>query len=122
MFSFAGFLFFAALTATSSFAYNFPYEETQLTARDVTNNSDIAFGELPAGAIARCKTFPGDTNWPSPERWNDFNTSLGGTLVKGIPPTAACYEGQYEDAAKCEAARQGARSSNFVYDCFFIRD
>jgi hypothetical protein len=116
MFSLAGFLYLALSTALPSLAYNFPYERVQLTALDVANNSDIAFGDLPAGEIAKCKTFPGDSSWPSSDRWNAFNTSLGGALVKGVPPAAACYKGQYEDAAKCEAARQGQRSSNFVYD------
>jgi hypothetical protein len=106
---------FLALTIPLSFAYNFPYEAIQLTDTDVANNSDIAFGNLPAGPIAKCKTFPGDSSWPSLSRWTAFNNSLGGALVKGIPPAAACYKGQYEDAPKCEVARQGARSSNFVY-------
>jgi hypothetical protein len=97
------------------FAYNFPYEAVQLTDLDVANNSDVAFGKLPAGPLAKCKTFPGDRSWPSLSRWTVFNNSLDGALVKGIPPAAACYKGQYEDAAKCEVARQGARSSNFVY-------
>jgi hypothetical protein len=97
------------------FAYNFPYEATQLTDFDVANNSDIAFGKLPARPLAKCKTFPGDSSWPSLSRWTAFNNSLDGALVKGIPPAAACYKGQYEDAAKCEVARQGARSSNFMY-------
>ena len=113
--------FLAAFTIPSSLAFNFAYEATQLTASDVANNSDIAFGDLPAGAIAKCKTFPGDSNWPLSERWSAFNTSLGGALVKGVPPAAACYEGEYEDAAKCDAARQGSRSSNFVYGGYTLQ-
>lgn len=97
-----------------SFAYNFPYESIQLTPSDVANNPDIAFGTLPAGPIPKCKTSPGDSNWPSSERWNALNSSLEGALVKGIPPAAACYKGEYENSARCEEARQGSRSSNYV--------
>lgn len=106
----------AALAVQATLAYNFPYEGVQLEDNDVANNSDIAFGELPVGITAKCKTFPGDSNWPSSERWDAFNASLGGALVRGVPPAAACYEGRYEDAVRCEIVRQGSRSSNFVYD------
>ncbi|KAF2678436.1 FAD/FMN-containing isoamyl alcohol oxidase-like protein MreA [Lentithecium fluviatile CBS 122367] len=107
-------LFLTAFTARSTLAYNFLYEGVQLEDGDVANNSDIAFGKLPGSPSAKCKTFPGDSHWPSSERWDAFNASLGGALVRGIPPAAACYEGPYEDAARCEVVRTGSRSSNFV--------
>jgi hypothetical protein len=105
--------YFLAFKITA--AYNFPYESVQLTNHDVANNSDITFGEFPGSIIAQCKTFPGDNNWPTTDRWNAFNSSLGGVLLKAIPPAASCYSGIYEDFTKCAAWRQQSRSSISVY-------
>jgi hypothetical protein len=107
-------LLLVAITARLSLAYNFPYESIQLEKGDVANNPDIAFGEAPVDTVAKCKTFPGDSGWPSYTRWDAFNASLGGALVRGIPPAAACYEGQYEDAVRCDLVRGESRNSNFV--------
>lgn len=107
-------LLFVVFAIRLAVAYNFPYESIQLTEDDVANNSDIAFGKLPGGIKARCKTFPGDANWPSSERWDAFNVSLGGALVRGIPPAAACYQGPYRDDAKCAVVRQKSSSAVFM--------
>ncbi|KAF2267965.1 FAD/FMN-containing isoamyl alcohol oxidase-like protein MreA [Lojkania enalia] len=98
-------LFF--LASQSVLAYNFPYESVQLKDADVRKNPDIAFGKRPLKYQAKCKTFPGDANWPSVERWAAFNTSLDGALVRGIPPAASCYEGPYYDATKCAETQAG---------------
>ena len=101
--------------AFSALAFNFPYESIQATEADVANNPDIAFGTLPASNDGRhCKTYPGDADWPSDERWSAFNSSLGGALVKGIPPAAACYQGPYYDEARCGVVRARQASSRFV--------
>ncbi|KAF1842116.1 FAD/FMN-containing isoamyl alcohol oxidase-like protein MreA [Cucurbitaria berberidis CBS 394.84] len=96
-------LFFVAPVA---FAFNFPFESNQLKDSDVGNNSDIAFGKLPVDNSPRCKSYPGYEGWPSYDRWSVFNVSLNGALLKGIPPAAACYEGEYKDAAKCAIVRR----------------
>ncbi|KAF2644807.1 FAD/FMN-containing isoamyl alcohol oxidase-like protein MreA [Massarina eburnea CBS 473.64] len=103
-----------AIVAHLASAYNFPYEVIQLKDSDVTGNPDIAFGQLPSGIQAKCKTFPGDSNWPSEKRWAAFNTSLGGALTQNPPPVATCYEGPFQDAAKCDAAIKGSSSSLFA--------
>jgi hypothetical protein len=104
------------LASQSALAVNFPFETITLKESDVKNNKDLAFGKLPVPDInkASCKTYVGDANWPTSERWNAFNATLGGALLRGIPPAAACYEGPYQNAEKCEAARRGMSSSNFV--------
>jgi hypothetical protein len=101
--------------AFSALAFNFPYESIQATEADVANNPDIAFGTLPASNNGpHCKTYPGDADWPSDERWSVFNSSLGGALVKGIPPAAACYQGFYYDEARCKVVRARQTSSRFA--------
>lgn len=115
MFSLVQTLAVLSLASRFAFAFNFPYESIQLTEADVADNPDIAFGKLPASNNGKkCKTFPGDDNWPSTERWSAFNSSLGGALVKGIPPAAACYQGPYYDEAKCAIVRARQGSSRFA--------
>lgn len=87
-------------------AINFPYEKTQLTESDVGNNTDIAFGKLPVSKRPQCKSFPGYDGWPSSDRWSGFNVSLGGALIRGIPPAAACYDGEYKNATACANVRR----------------
>ncbi|KAH7346121.1 FAD/FMN-containing isoamyl alcohol oxidase-like protein MreA [Pyrenochaeta sp. MPI-SDFR-AT-0127] len=87
-------------------AYNFPYESVQLKDSDIGNNTDLSFGRLPVEETPRCKSYPGYEGWPSPERWSAFNVSLGGALIRGIPPAAACYKGEYEDATRCATVRR----------------
>ncbi|KAF2712667.1 FAD/FMN-containing isoamyl alcohol oxidase-like protein MreA [Pleomassaria siparia CBS 279.74] len=106
-----------SVASQSAYAINFPYENIQLTEGDVANNSDIAFGTLPPiGNGRKCKTFPGDDNWPSDTRWRAFNASLGGALVKGIPPAAACYDGPYLNEGGCTTVRARQNSSRFASD------
>jgi hypothetical protein len=92
-------------------AFNFPYEAIQLRDSDINGNPDIAFGQLPVGVSAKCKVFPGDNSWPSAERWTTFNTSLGGALIHSPPPAAACYEGPFQDATKCNVLKTGLPNS-----------
>lgn len=95
------------LALPSVLAINFPYERLQLQPSDVRNYSDLLFGDNASAAKPSCKTFPDDETWPSPARWNTFNTSLGGALIKSVPPAAACYAGDYNNAAKCAEVRRG---------------
>lgn len=86
-------------------AVNFPYENTTLTDADVKNNPSIAFGSLLSPSAcptssSGCKVFPGDKQWPSDSAWAYLNSSLGGDLIKGVPPALGCYTGTY-DAAQC---------------------
>jgi hypothetical protein len=105
------------LASQSAFAVNFPLDSITLKEADVKNNKDLAFGKLPVPDVnkARCKTYASDPKWPTGERWNAFNSSLGGALLKGIPPAAACYEGPYQNPAKCETIRAIQQSTNYTY-------
>ncbi|CAN9390948.1 unnamed protein product [Alternaria alternata] len=80
------------LLAQAAFAYNFLYESIQLEESDVAGNPDLAFGEAIGASIPSCKNYPGYDGWPSSTQWSALN---------GIPPAAACYQGEYKDATKC---------------------
>jgi hypothetical protein len=103
------------LTVQVTFAYNFPYESIQLTDYDIGNNTDLAFGRAPEGQLPQCKDYPGYDGWPSSKQWDAVNVSLGGSLLKGIPPAAACYEGEYKDTTKCANVRRRQSDALFSY-------
>jgi hypothetical protein len=89
--------------------FNFLYEGIQLTDGDVRNYSRIAFGVATSPpsvhtSSADCKVYPGDTKWPSDPEWKKFNDTLGGALIKGVPPSIVCYPQAY-DAAQCAAVK-----------------
>ncbi|KAB2102615.1 hypothetical protein AG0111_0g8885 [Alternaria gaisen] len=101
------------LLAQAAFAYNFQYESIQLEGSDVADNPDLAFGEAIGGSIPSCKNYPGYDGWPSSTQWSTLNVSLGGTLLKGILPAAACYQGEYKDATKCANVKR--RQSDVLF-------
>jgi hypothetical protein len=102
------------LTVRTTLAVNFPYESVQLQPWEVWNNSDILFGNGSSTERPPCKNYPGYDGWPSSTRWSAFNDSLGGSLLRGIPPAAACYEGEYKDTAKCNAVRRSQNDALFA--------
>lgn len=98
------------LIAFLSFAlsYNFLFEAIQLMDEDVLKNPSIAFGDTlnPEVSDVRCKTYPGDAEWPSKGQWQDFDATLGGALVKPRPISAPCYAGPQYDALSCARIQQ----------------
>lgn len=74
---------------------NFFFETIQLQDKDVDAFPAIAFGNQSTVSATYngpdCKAFPGSTDWPSEEEWSRLNSSLGGVLLKPIPPGAVCY-------------------------------
>lgn len=106
--------------ASLSLCTNFPWEAVQLTEHEAENYPDIAFGDL-TGRYARyrgpkCRASPGDHSWPSVKEWDRFNKTLGGALLKPVPPAAACYQGPYYDAKKCNFLLTQARQTRFYSD------
>jgi hypothetical protein len=95
-------------------AINFPFESIQLQRSDVGNNPDIIFGNGTSTNKPPCKTFPGYDGWPSSVRWSALNASLGGALLRGIPPAAACYEGEFKDASRCNAVKREQNNALFA--------
>jgi len=95
-------------------AFNFPYESVQLQPSDIANNSDITFGNGTSIEKPECKSFPGYKGWPSSERWNAFNVSLGGALLRSVPPAASCYDGMYRNASRCTYVRQNQGNALFA--------
>ncbi|CZR65972.1 related to isoamyl alcohol oxidase [Phialocephala subalpina] len=98
-------------------AINFAWESVQLKDSDVGNFSVIAFGDKSKlsflTSTPACKAFPGSSDWPIDAEWRQLNVSLGGVLLKPIPPAAVCYPGPNYDANKCSYLFQNATFTRF---------
>lgn len=75
----------------------FEFEKTQLQE----NNS-------PSSTIKRqarkCKTYPGDQDWPSDLQWKDLNTTVKGALIRTIPEASPCYRnGTAVNSTQCQS-------------------
>lgn len=106
--------------ASVSVCTNFPWETVQLTEDEVASYSDISFGDTTGSNATytgpECKIGPGDPGWPSVEEWDKLNRTLGGALLKPVPPGSACYPGPYYDAAKCDFLLKRASATRFYSD------
>ncbi|KAI0021773.1 FAD binding domain-containing protein [Xylariomycetidae sp. FL0641] len=109
-------LIFVAATA----AVNFDFELDTLDASAIGNFSDIAFGRAsPSNGTydgPACREHPGSAGWPTVAEWARLNVSLGGSLLKPVPPAAVCYAGPYEDEQQCDFLLQNASRSRFYLD------
>jgi hypothetical protein len=74
---------------------NFYFETIQLQDKDIDPFPAIAFGNQSTVGTTYdgpdCKAFPDSIDWPSEDEWSKLNTSLGGALLKPLPPGAVCY-------------------------------
>jgi hypothetical protein len=52
----------------------------------------------------RCRTFPGDADWPTAEQWSEFNKTLGGKLIATVPIASACHVDQFTPYSQSECA------------------
>ncbi|KAI1089844.1 FAD-binding domain-containing protein [Rostrohypoxylon terebratum] len=96
---------------------NFAFEEDQLTEDHIGNFSAIGFGD--ASTIVslddepECREYPGSSNWPLEEEWSQLNQSLGGALIKGVPPAVVCYDGPLKDVDACTALVRNSSMNRF---------
>ncbi|RHZ62522.1 hypothetical protein CDV55_106473 [Aspergillus turcosus] len=58
-----------------------------------------------AQARPRRRCAYGDDCWPDAQAWSDFNTTVGGRLIRSFPSAAVCHTERY-NANQCNIARQ----------------
>ncbi|BCS23428.1 FAD/FMN-containing protein [Aspergillus puulaauensis] len=46
-----------------------------------------------------------DACWPTPETWNQFNTTIGGKLIRSVPSAAVCHSPRY-NPGQCATAKR----------------
>lgn len=65
----------------------------------------------------RCKAYPGTPEWPSDLVWKQFDTLLGGRLVKTVPLAAPCFNSwpQVKDEARCAVVKSRWGTPRFQY-------
>ncbi|KAG6369004.1 hypothetical protein INS49_003223 [Diaporthe citri] len=58
-----------------------------------------------------CRTIPGDSSWPGPSQWDQFNQTVGGKLIATVPIAAPCHNTLFGQPSgvynqdKCDALR-----------------
>ncbi|CCF45004.1 hypothetical protein CH063_14225, partial [Colletotrichum higginsianum] len=55
------------------------------------------------GKNYQCKCSPADECWPKANAWEKLNKTVGGNLIRHIPPAAVCYN-QFRGVATYDAA------------------
>jgi len=89
--------------------FAFDDSATAAKRRDVAAAGDTAWKK-------KCKTYPGDSAWPSDAKWKIFNKLLGGALIKTVPEASPCYNNWgNHDAAKCDSLTAGWGNSSLRY-------
>ncbi|KAK8046239.1 hypothetical protein PG996_014303 [Apiospora saccharicola] len=68
----------------------FEYERHQLAEDGLEGLR--ARGPGPELQPGECRTFPGDSSWPSESEWSDLNDQLNGSLIQTVPVAAPCYK------------------------------
>lgn len=93
-----------------------------LTALHLSNISLFGFADDSTSTASRrslasgtCKTYPGDTLWPTDDLWDIFDFLLGGALIETKPVASPCYDefGNY-NASQCAWLK-----SNWSNDSYF---
>ncbi|KAK0701574.1 hypothetical protein B0T26DRAFT_865327 [Lasiosphaeria miniovina] len=101
--------------------FDFFDADLQLTEQDIHNFKAIEFASAPASEIEktnpRCKNFPGDGAWPTETEWSQLNSSVGGALLKPVPPASVCYHSSpaFNEAA-CNFLLNNASRTSFYFD------
>jgi hypothetical protein len=82
----------------------FPFESVQLSRADAHDFPAIRFGNRaaePSRNTPRCRAWPGSHDWPTEAEWKQLNVSLGGALLRPLPPASACYQGEAYNETTC---------------------
>lgn len=91
----------------------FDFEKLQLTDQALADCANQGLGDISPFSFRRphpghpkprprCKTYPGDPDWPTDKTWHLFDHLLGGVLIKTVPEAAVCYpEWGHYSASEC---------------------
>jgi hypothetical protein len=109
------------LTGREVAARNFPFELAQLSHADIEDFPAVRFADkfqAPSwdNATPRCRAWPGTHDWPSDSEWKQFNASLGGALLRPLPPASACYQGEQYNETTCRWLVNRADGTHFWLD------
>lgn len=85
----------------------------------VKGSSWIGLREVVDSQAYDCKCYDGDECWPHVSEWASLNHTVGGNLVRVVPPGSSCYKALNSfstqtltyDSAACESAINGWNST-----------
>ncbi|ROW06836.1 hypothetical protein VMCG_04033 [Cytospora schulzeri] len=96
-----------------------------LTAHELSSISLFGFAENSTSTTYRrslgpgtCKTYPGDSLWPSDDVWSVFDLLLGGALIETKPAASPCYD----DFGNYNASQCTWLNANWANDSYFQTD
>jgi hypothetical protein len=61
---------------------------------------------------ADCRCTPEQACWPVESQWAALNQTVGGKLIKGVPPAAVCHEPNYNEE-QCEKVKANFGKADF---------
>ena len=70
----------------------------------------VGAGANAASFLCRCE--PGQSCWPTVDKWASLNSSIGGNLVMVQPVASPCHDPNY-DAAACAVVQANTHSSPY---------
>lgn len=86
-----------------------------------TKNTWIGSREVVGSQAFDCKCYDGEECWPGVSEWASLNHTVGGNLVRVVPPGSSCYKALNSfstqtltyDSAACESAINGWNSTTW---------
>lgn len=89
---------------TAEYASYFAFEDSP-----ISNVNDRS-------ATIPCKSFPGDSDWPSDAVWDVFDNLLGKALIPTRPFGAPCYDSKWgeKDETECANIIRNSTNANFL--------
>lgn len=105
----------------------FEFETAQLTPEVIANLAtkgvanvslfDFAAPGKPSVPRPPCKAYPGTPEWPPEPLWSDFDSLVGGRLVKTVPLAAPCFSSwpEVKDDSRCAVVKSQWGIPRFQY-------
>ncbi|KAL0574023.1 hypothetical protein V5O48_007926 [Marasmius crinis-equi] len=73
----------------------------------------VAFASLAvAQDLQSCRLLPTDSEWPSQDVWDAFNSSVDGRLIKTVPIGSPCHDPTF-DEAQCNTVKENWQNPAF---------
>jgi hypothetical protein len=84
------------LLITSVGARTLPFDNILLSTEDIQDYPAVEYDHIATAPAwdapePACRAWPGTDSWPSDEDWAQLNKTLGGTLLRPVPPAAVCH-------------------------------
>lgn len=83
------------IPAAEARRHSIPSTLTMITLTSIL--SILVFTPLVSWSFSKCRCLPGDSCWPSPATWSQFNASISGRLIATIPLGVPCHGANFDE-------------------------